>query len=314
MSFDRVTVFAPATVANVAAGFDVLGFAVEGAGDRVVAQRLPAAGVVVGEIAGVVKDLPRDPQRNTASVAAISLLQAAGASDLGVRLDLHKGIALGSGMGGSAASAVAAVLAVNQLLDRPLPLDELLRHAARGEEAASGAAHVDNAAPSLFGGMTAVVRDSPPEVARVPLPAWLRVVLVRPHIQIETRAARAVLPVEIPLRLHVEQSQRLAGLLIACFGEDVDLMRRSMCDLIAEPARACLIPGFAAARAAAIEAGAIGFGIGGAGPTVFAWCDSDQVAGQVARATAAAFVDAGHECSVHVSAPRLQGAVVESAS
>jgi homoserine kinase len=314
MAFDRVTVFAPATVANVAAGFDVLGIAVEGPGDRIVAQRLPEPGAVIGEITGVVTELPREPERNTASVAATSLLNAVGASEIGVRLDLEKGIPLGSGMGGSAASSVAAVVAVNQLLDQPLALDDLLQHAALGEEVASGAPHVDNAAPSLFGGMVAVVGQSPPRIARVPLPDWLRIALVRPHVTVETRAARAVLPVEIPLRLHVEQAQLLSGLLIACFQDDVDLMRQSMRDLIAEPARASLIPGYVAARASAIEAGAIGVGIGGAGPTLFAWCESDEIAAQVARDVAAAFLDAGHESTSNISAPRTEGAVVELAS
>lgn len=284
MNRQVATAFAPASVANLAVGFDVLGFAIGGVGDRVRARHDPAgSGVRVAAVTGLVTDLPRDPDRNTASVAVLAMAQEH-PFPAGVALDLHKGIPLGSGMGGSAASAVAAVVAANALLERPLPLEALLPYAVAGESVASGSAHADNVAPSLQGGMIAVVAQDPLRTVSVPVPQGLVCVLVHPHLEIETRSARAALATELPLRTHVLQSQRLAGFLAGCYSGDLGLLGRSMVDLVAEPARASLIPGFSDAKRAALAVGALGFAISGAGPSVFALVGEHRVSEAVERA------------------------------
>jgi len=269
----KTRAFAPATVANVAVGFDLLGFPIEGVGDTVEVHRVPgASGVTIDSVEGVVTDLPSEPEKNTASAALLAMQE-----DLqlpyGFRVAITKGIPLGSGMGGSAASAVAAVVAANGLLDEPLEPDWLLPYCLAGEKVASGAAHADNAAPCLCGGLTAVVGKDPARVVRIPVPAGLFCVLVHPHLEIETRQARAALSPEIPLTLAVEQSMYLSGFLAGCYTNDVELIGRSMVDLFAEPARAPLIPGFETARACALSAGALAMAISGSGPSVFAWAD-----------------------------------------
>lgn len=306
-----MTAFGPATVANVAVGFDILGFAFDGPGDRVAVTRDPKVdGVVVESITGVVTDLPRDPVRNTASVALLSLLREA-KPGFGFRVSIDKGIALGSGMGGSAASAVAAVVAGERLLDTRLSRERMLVHCLEGERAASGAAHADNAAACLYGGLVAVIADTP-EVVELPLPDGISCVVVHPHLRIDTRDARAVLPREIALSDHVAQSMKLAGFLAGCYGGDTERIRRSMVDLLVEPARSKLIPGFAAAQAAAREAGALGLAIAGSGPSVFAWVDSNETAARVEAEVRQVFARNGVETDGWVGSVRRRGASVEN--
>jgi len=305
------TAFAPATVANVAVGFDVLGFAIDGPGDRVTVTADPTVrGVRIDAIRGCVRDLPRDPRRNTASVALLSLLERRD-PPFGLRVELDKGIPLGSGMGGSAASAVAAVVAAAALLDPPPATAELLPHATAGEAAASGAAHADNAAPCLWGGLTAVIGADPPRVTPIPVPAGVVCVVVHPHLTIETRRAREVLPREVALSAHVAQSMGLVGFLAGCFRADLDLVRGSMVDRLVEPARSPLIPGFAAARAAALAAGALGFGIAGSGPSVFAWSAGPTDAARIEADVQAAFAAAGLASDAWTGPLRARGACLE---
>lgn len=302
------TAFAPATVANVCAGFDVLGFALEVAGDHVTVTRdIAVDGVVLESIRGCVPDLPLDVFRNTATVALLAVIDRRRLRG-GFRVALHKGIPLGSGMGGSAASAVGAVVAVSALLDPPLGTDELLLCALEGERVASGAAHADNVAPCIHGGLTAAVGGAPPRIVPVPVPRGVVCALIHPHLRIDTRRAREVLPRELPLSRHVQQSMHLAGFLLGCCADDLELVGSSMVDLVAEPARAALIPGFAAARVAAIEAGALGFGIAGSGPSVFAWTSSLETARGVEAAVRRAFRDVGLETDGWVGALTPQGA------
>lgn len=292
-SAEAVTAFAPATVANVAVGFDILGFALRGVGDHVTVATDPAGDdVTIEAIRGVVPDLPTDPGKNTASVALRALL-AAHRPDHGFRISLHKGIPLGSGMGGSAASAVAAVVAADRLLGGRLSTEEMLRYAAAGEQVSSGSPHVDNVAPALCGGLTALVASDPPRVVRLPLPDGLVSVLVHPHVAVETRGARAALPAELPLARHVEQSMRLCGFLAGCYRDDLELIGRSMADLVAEPTRARAIPGFERAREAAIRNGALALAIAGSGPSVFAWATSPEVARAVEQAILRVFEEQG---------------------
>jgi homoserine kinase len=209
---------------------------------------------------------------------------------------------------------VAAVVAANAFLDEPLVPARLLPYAAEGERAASGAAHADNVAAGLLGGLTAVVSTDPPEALSIPVPSGLVCVLVRPHLQVQTRAARQALPRDLPLGLHVQQSMRLAGFLAGCFLDDLDRVRRSMADLVAEPVRSRSIPGFAEARELAERAGAVGFGIAGSGPSVFAWTDSPETAQEVEQGIRRCF--AAHDLAAESWTGRIreQGAVVQSRS
>jgi homoserine kinase len=285
--------FAPATVSNVAVGFDVLGFAVEAAGDEVTVTLTegPSARVVeVVDTTGTLAPgaIPLDPAQNTATVGLLKLLEDL-RPGFGFDVRVRKGIALGSGMGGSAASAVAALVAANSLLESPLPQESLLAYALAAEQVACGVSHPDNAAPSLFGGLTLIVSADPLRCVRLPVPRGLLAVLVHPHVRVDTRDSRAVLRPTVPLADHVRQSARLAGLVAACFADDVELLRTCLDDVVIEPQRAALIPGFARVKAAALEAGALGASISGSGPSVFALVDSEERAARVREAMVGAF-------------------------
>jgi homoserine kinase len=286
------TAFAPAGVGNVAVGFDLLGHTLQGVGDRVRVERAERTGVRIGGIRGCPEPLPMDPAHNTATAGLLVLARELGL-EYGFDVFIEKGIPLGSGMAGSAASAVGALVAANALLERPLGPEALLRYAVVGETVASGSAHGDNLAPGILGGLTLVRSLDPPEAYSIPVPPALRCALVHPHLRLDTRRARAVLPTVVPLPLHVEQSARLAGFLVGCFTGDLELIGRCLEDLIAEPHRAPLVPGFTAARTAALEAGALGASLSGAGPSIFAWCVGDSSAAEVRDAMVAAFAGEG---------------------
>jgi homoserine kinase len=266
---DRATAFAPASVGNVAIGFDILGFAVDALGDRVTVSRRPQPGVVVTRIQGVAGELPTDPKRNTAGQALLAMQETL-QLDFGFAVEIDKGIALGSGLGGSAASAVAAVVAANALLPQPCTKLELLKFAMQGEAVASGSLHVDNIAPSLFGGLVLTVGIDNPRVKQIPVPAEVRAVIVHPHMFLSTKQARAILKRTVDLSDFVWQTANLAGFISGCYTNDLDMIRASLEDVVIEPQRQALIPGFTDVRRAAIEAGALGCSISGAGPTMFA--------------------------------------------
>lgn len=285
---ERATAFAPATTSNLAVGFDLLGHPVGPAGDRVTATRRAGPGVSIGAVTGCAGPLPSAPDENTAGAAVLRLL-ADHAPELGVELAIDKGIPLGSGIGGSAASAVAAVMAANVLLPRPLPVAALFPYALAGEAVASGAIHGDNVAPSLFGGLVIVRSADPPDVVPLPAPPSLRCVMALPRLRVDTREARAVLPPAVPMRDFVHQTANLAGVIAGCFAGDLALVGRSLRDVAIEPHRARLIPGFAQVQSAAMEAGALGCSLSGSGPALFAWCDGDARAAAVRGAMVAAF-------------------------
>lgn len=269
---NSATAFAPASVGNVAVGFDVLGHSIQAIGDRVTARRTTEPGVRIASITGTVTDLPLEAERNTAGMAVLSMLQAL-ELDFGIELTIEKGIPLGSGLGGSAASAVAGVVAANALLPAGLSQLGLLKFAMKGEAVASGSVHVDNIAPSLYGGLVLTVGIDNPNVKQIPVPAGLRCVLVHPHMVLATREARAILKRSIDLSDVIWQSANLAGFLTGCFTSDLQLIRESLADVIIEPQRQGLIPGFNAVKESALTHGALGCSISGAGPTVFAWCE-----------------------------------------
>ena len=291
------TAFAPATVANVAVGFDILGFAVEAIGDHVTVSTAERPEVIVRGITNTpgapgALELPSDPARNTATVGLIRLREDL-RLEFGFEVSLRKGIALGSGMGGSAASAVAALVAANSLLEHPLPKEALLEYALLGEQAASGTAHPDNATPCLFGGLTLVTSVSPFRCVQLPVPGRVLAVLVHPHSRLDTRSARRVLDAAVKLADHVRQSANLAGFVAGCYTNDLELIRDCFADLLIEPQRAPLIPAFAEVKAAALEAGALGASISGSGPTVFAWVTSGETAERVRKAMVCAFKEHG---------------------
>jgi homoserine kinase len=262
--------FAPASVGNVAIGFDIMGFAVDALGDRVTVARRSAPGVGISAVRGVAGELPREARDNTAGRALLALQESV-RPGFGFELEIDKGIPLGSGLGGSAASAVAAVVAANALLPEPVSRLELLKFAMAGEAVASGARHADNIAPALFGGLVLTVGIDHPHVKQIPVPQGIRAVIVHPHMFLATANARAILKHNVELSDFVWQTAHLAGFICGCYTDDLELIRASFEDVVIEPQRAALIPGFQQVRRGAMEAGALGCSISGAGPSMFAW-------------------------------------------
>ncbi len=286
-AFREVRVFAPGTVSNLGCGFDVFGLALEGPGDEVVARRAQGTGIVALSVIGEER-IPRDPARNAAAAAAQAVLDRL-APPAGISLVLHKGLPLASGLGGSAASAVAGAVATNALLGGDLNPTSLLECALVGEERGSGAKHPDNAAPSLAGGFVLVPPGEPLRIVRIPTPADLTVAVVHPHIEVETARARRMLGDTISLEAGIRQWGNTAGLVAGLYREDWELIGRCTSDAVAEPVRAELVPAFRMVRSRALEAGAAGAGLSGSGPSLFALCRGRPAAERVAEAMTAAF-------------------------
>lgn len=284
-----VRAFAPASVSNVCCGFDLFGFAVRGPGDLVEARRSDQPGIVIREITGDDDRLPRQAESNTAGVAAARLLARHGAEAVGVELAIHKQMPLASGLGSSAASAVAAVVAVNALLDLGSAREILLACAVEGERMACGTAHADNAAPSLYGGFV-MVRGL--RVDRLPVPPGLACALVRPDVEVETRSARQALGDSVPLTRAVTQWGNTAALVAGLCQNDLRLLASALVDVVAEPLRTDAVPGFDQAKDAALAAGALGAGLSGSGPSIFALVESTERAQEVARAMSQALQSA----------------------
>ena len=317
------TAFAPATVSNVACGFDVLGFALETPGDEVTARFLSegasgaaggrgAYGVLIENIEGDNGRLPREAARNTAGVAALALLTKLG-ERRGVGLSITKGLPLSSGLGGSAASAAAAVVAVDALVGGRSTIDTLIACALEGERLGAGSAHADNIAPCLCGGFVLVRRPNPPDVLRLPVPAGLTAVVVHPDLEIETARARALLGTMVPLADAIKQWANLGALVDGLHRGDFAVISRALEDTIAEPRRAPLVPGLAVIKRAAVEAGALGCSLSGSGPSLFALCETVAIAARVAPAmTAAVRAQIGGEPQTYVSPIAAEGARVLS--
>lgn len=302
------TAFAPATVGNVGIGFDILGHSFPAIGDRVRAVRSVQPGVRITEITGNSAELPVEATRNTAGKAVLSLAESQ-SLPFGIELAIEKGIPLGSGLGGSAASAVAAVVAANELLNQPLTRLELLKHAIQGEAVASGSLHADNVAPSLFGGLVLTVGIDNPRIKQIPVPAGIRCVLVHPQFYLSTRETRAILNRSVALSGFVWQTANLAGFIAGCYTNDLALIRDAFEDVLIEPQRAGLIPGFAEVKRSAMEEGALGCSISGAGPSVFAWCLESQ-AEAIASAMLQAFARQGLSCDQWIASIGDEGARV----
>jgi homoserine kinase len=309
------TAFAPASIGNVGVGFDMLGLAIAGAGDRVTVRRSAAPGVALLDVRDpqgeVHRDLPFEADRNTAAIAAAALWKRHGAG--GIELVVEKGIPLESGMGSSAASAVAAVVAANAVLETPLALRDLLPFALEGEGYASGGLHADNVAPSLFGGLVLCPEMLLPDTIALQPPTGVRSVLLHPDLKVGTAEARRTLSPTCTMAQWLSQQAFLATFVAACERNDHELIRRSLHDVIIEPQRAERVPPFAAVKAAAMRQGALGCSLSGSGPSVFALAPA-AVARAVADEMEAACRGAGFGCETFVSPMDAPGAhLVEQA-
>jgi homoserine kinase len=305
------TAFAPATVANVGCGFDIMGFAVKDAGDKVTItldsdsanNRITMSGTY-GSL------IPPERVKNTAGVAVDAYLKATGNKGIKTAIALEKNLPLGSGMGSSAASAAAAVFALNHLLGNPLTTTELIPFAMEGERVACGSAHADNVAPSLLGGFVLIRSYDPLDIIRVRSPDDLFCTIIHPHIQLSTSDARRILRKDIPLKDVIRQSANAAAFMTGMITEDFGLMGRSICDLLAEPKRSQLIPGFDKARQSALDSGALGYGLSGSGPSVFALCKGESSAKVVAQVIRESFAEAGLNSDMFVSRLNAPGATI----
>ncbi len=311
---DSVTAFAPASIGNVGVGFDMLGLALSGAGDRVIACRTENDRVTVSEVRGLDGELhpylSTNADENTASIAAQALWDEHGGEG-SVELKVHKGVPLQSGMGSSASSAVAAVVAANALLDTPLPTEALLPYALEGEKFASGGMHTDNVAPSLFGGLILSPEILLPEIIRLPTPEGVSAVLLHPDLQVNTAQARRVLPKSVSMKLWLDQQGLLAGFVHACAAGNIDLIGKTLRDVVIEPHRKGNVPCFDTVVAAAYKSGALGCTLSGSGPSIFALC-KDGDARNLASAMEQACRTEGIGCQSWVSSMNAPGACIES--
>ena len=272
---DFVKIFAPATVANVSCGFDSMGFAVDTIGDKMTFSKTSNKGVNIKNITGA-EGLTLDPTKNAAGVVALAMLKEYPV-DFGIEITMHKGFSPGSGLGSSAASSGGAAFGVNQLLNKPFSILELTKFAMLGEEIACGAPIADNVAAVIFGGFILIRSYEPLDVIELPVPKDLRVVAIYPQIEIKTKDAREVLPNQIPLKKAVKQWGNVGGLISGLYTEDYRLISNSLIDVIVEPKRKHLIPYFDLVKKEAMNAGALGAGISGSGPTIFSLCEGDSV-------------------------------------
>lgn len=301
-----IKAFAPATVANVACGFDIFGFALDEPGDTVELRKTDKPGIVITDITGDEGRLPREADRNAVTVVMLKFLEHIG-SQQGIEVKLHKNMPLGSGMGSSAASSVVGIFAINELLGRPLSRKELLPFAMEGERIACGAAHADNVGPSLLGGFVVIRSYNPLDVFKVPVPSELYCTLVHPDVEVNTKDARYILRNEVSLKNTISQMGNVAGLIAGLMQEDYDLISRSMVDVIIEPVRAILIPEFDHVKQAALDNGAMGCSISGAGPSMFTLSKGRETAQKVGSAMQQAFGSVGISTKCYVSQINQEG-------
>ncbi len=299
-------VFAPATVSNIGCGFDVMGFALNAPGEDLLVRESDRKGVVISKITGDEGKIPYEIELNTAGMAAKSLLEQY-APDAGIEIEIYKKMGLGSGLGSSAASAVAVVYGINELLGLSLSRSQLLPHAMEGEKVASKAIHADNVAPCLFGGFILIRGYEPIDIVQLPVPDKLYCAIIHPQIEIKTSEARTMLGNTVELKKAISQWGNVGGLIAGLFYNDFDLIGRSIKDYVAEPVRSKLIPGYANIKKAALETGAIGCNISGSGPSMFALCDSANMASEVSLAMGRECRSAGVDCKLYISKINSEG-------
>lgn len=307
----EIRVFAPASVANIGVGYDILGFALQSPGDEVVARFSDGKGMRIGQITGTDR-LPYYPEKNTATFSAQSLLNFLGKSDVGIELDIHKKMPFGSGLGSSAASAVAGVFAVNTLLGNPLTKKELLHFAVLGEQLADGSYHADNVAPSLLGGIILIRDNATLDITSLPIPDDLVATVIYPEVEVLTRDSRNILKPEISLQRCIAQTGNLASFIAGLYQSDYELIGRSLTDHIIEPQRAILIPHFYEVKNMALIKGALGCSISGAGPSVFALFRGFTEAEKGGKAMKDIFIQHGISATSYICKINSEGAIVLS--
>ncbi len=295
---NEIKIFCPASVANVSCGFDVLGFCLDPIGDEMIIRKTAEKGIRITKIEG--QDLPLEAHNNVAGVAGLALLEAH-PSAFGFEIEIIKGIKAGSGIGSSAASSAGAVFGINELLGRPFTRGELIQFAMKGEELASGTPHADNVAPVLLGGFTLVRCSKEPDVIGLPSPSELYATILHPKIELKTSDARAVLKKNIMLEKAIQQWGNLAALVSGLYTNDYDLIGRSLVDVVIEPHRSALIPGFPGLKKAATDSGALGSGISGSGPSMFALSRGEAAAMRVGESMRQAFLKYNIEFELHIS-------------
>jgi homoserine kinase len=299
-----IRVFCPATIANLSCGFDVLGVCLQDVGDEMTLVRSDQPGVRIRNIEGA--DLPLEATKNVAGVAAMAMLEAI-QPGFGIDISIVKRIKAGSGIGSSAASAAGAVVALNALLDTPLPRMALVPFAMQGEKLASGSAHADNVAPAILGGFTLIRSYDPLDVVKMHTPPDLYATVIHPQIELKTSDARSIIKQQVSLKKAIEQWGNVGGFVCGLYTEDYALMGKSLQDHIVEPLRSVLIPKFAEIKAAALDHGALGAGISGSGPSMYSLCKGEAVARQVAAAMDAVYREVGVPYDIHVAAINNEG-------
>jgi len=303
-------IFAPASVGNAAVGFDCLGFALEEPGDYVIVRFSDEIeGLKITRITGAKGKLPYEIEKNTAGYAASQLLKHLGEEKRGIEMEIHKKMPFGSGLGSSAASAVAGAMAINELFDQPLEKPALLPFIMDGEELASGSRHADNIAPSLLGGFILMQNNEEFLYHKLPFVGGLCAAVLHPKVEILTKDARGILSEQVELKKHVEQSANLASFVVGMYKSNIDIIKESLKDIIIEPQRAKLIPHFSEVKETALENGALGCSISGAGPSIFALCQNDFIAKQVGAAMQNVFTKAKIESSLYISPINHEGAI-----
>ncbi|MDI5949841.1 homoserine kinase [Flavobacterium yafengii] len=301
---NEIKIFCPATIANLSCGFDVLGLCLETAGDEMIIRKSDIKGIRITKIVG--DDLPLETEKNVAGVSALAMLEAI-ETEFGFEIEIYKHIKAGSGIGSSAASSAGAVFGINELLGRPFTRKELVLFAMQGEKLASGNAHADNVAPALLGGFTLVRSSNPLDIIKIESPSELYATVVHPQIELKTSDARSVLKQTVSLKSAITQWGNVGGLIAGLYTKDYDLIGRSLHDEIVEPLRSVLIPGFDLIKQTALENGALGSGISGSGPSIFALSKGEATANKIAKAMSAVYDTMNLPYEIHVSKVNDEG-------
>ena len=301
---NEIKLFCPATIANISCGFDVLGLCLETVGDEMIIRKSDVKGIKITKIVG--EELPLETSKNVAGVAALALLDAIDYK-FGFEIEIYKNIKPGSGIGSSAASAAGAVFGINELLGKPFTRKELVEFAMKGEAIASGSEHADNVAPAILGGITLVRRSAPLDIIKIESPSELYATVIHPQIELKTSEMRAVLQPMIPLKSAILQWGNLGGLIAGFYTSDYELIGRSLHDEIVEPLRGPFIPKFDVIKKTALENGALGSGISGSGPSIFALSKGIETANRIAKAMFVVYEDMNMPFEIHVSKVNPEG-------
>lgn len=301
---NEIKIFCPPTIANLSCGFDVLGLCLETAGDEMIIKKSDIKGIRITKIIGA--DLPLETDKNVAGVAGLAMLENVD-TEFGFDIEIYKNIKAGSGIGSSAASSAGAVFGINELLGRPFTRKELVLFAMQGEKLASGNAHADNVAPALLGGFTLVRSSNPLDIIKIESPSELYATVVHPQIELKTSDARSVLKQNISLKSAITQWGNVGGLIAGLYTKDYELIGRSLHDVIIEPLRSVLIPGFDLIKQTALENGALGSGISGSGPSIFALSKGKETAEKIGKAMSEVYDNMNLPYEIHVSKVNDEG-------